>query len=231
MKKTTCCVIPAFNEENRIGNVVYKCKKFVDCVIVVDDGSNDNTFDEAKNQGATVLGIKKNKGKGYALRYGCDYACKFYDIVVIIDADLQHLPEDIPRLIDALHDYPDEVKSEYNKPKDIVFTYRCFGGEMPFIFRIGNRIISAFIGILYNVFLRDTQCGYRCFTKETYKKIRWKQDRYSMDSEMIANVGKYGLNYTEIKIKTIYSDRRKGTNVLDGIKIVWNMFWWRFKQN
>ena len=81
--------------------------------------------------------------------------------------------------------------------------------------------------LLYNVELHDTQCGYRAFTSDAYKKIRWKASDYSMESEMIANIGKNKLSYTQIPIKTIYVDRYKGTTIIDGIKIVLNMIWWK----
>jgi hypothetical protein len=81
---------------------------------------------------------------------------------------------------------------------------------------------------LYGISLNDTQCGFRAFSKDAYKKIRWNASDYSMESEMISRTGKQKLKYVQIPIETIYSDRYKGTTVIDGIKIVLNMFWWKF---
>jgi hypothetical protein len=87
--------------------------------------------------------------------------------------------------------------------------------------------ISKVIKFLYNVKIKDSQCGYRAFTAETYKKIRWRATDYSMESEMIANTGKYKLKYKEVPIETIYGDKYKGTTIVDGVKIVLNMFLWK----
>jgi len=87
--------------------------------------------------------------------------------------------------------------------------------------------INKITQLLFKIRIRDTQSGYRAFTSRAYRKIRWKASNYSMESEMIANLGKHKLKYKEIPIRTIYTDRYKGTTVLDGIKIVFNMIWWR----
>ena len=81
--------------------------------------------------------------------------------------------------------------------------------------------------LLTGVKVRDTQSGFRAFTTKTYRKIRWKSTQYSVESEIIMNVGKRKLKYSEIDIKTIYQDDYKGTTVLDGVKIVLLMFWWK----
>ena len=83
---------------------------------------------------------------------------------------------------------------------------------------------------MYKIKLKDTQCGYRAFSAKAYKKIKWKSSDYSMESEMIANVGKHHLKYAEIPIQTIYSDKYKGTTIVDGIKIVFNMLLWKIRR-
>lgn len=213
-------VIPAHNESKSIGTVIRKARKYVDRVIVVDDGSTDDTFDVAKKQRAIVLHHVINIGKGGALKTGCDYACENGAThLVVLDADAQHDPDEIPRFLNAL------------KKCDIVFGFRKRTSSMPFVLRFGNWFISEVIGFLYKVRLYDTQSGYRAFSKETYQKIRWNATDYSMESEMIANAGFHKLAYTQIPIKTIYSDKYKGTTILDGVKIVFNMFWFRFFNN
>ena len=74
------------------------------------------------------------------------------------------------------------------------------------------------------------QSGYRAMTSEAYQKIKWKSTNYSVESEMIANAGRQRLKYKEITIKTIYSDKYKGTTVIDGVKIVLNMIWWKISR-
>ena len=213
-------VIPARNEQKNIAEIIKKTKKYVGKVVIVDDGSTDNTRELAEKSGAIVLGHIVNLGKGAALKTGCDYAFKNgAKYIIALDADSQHKPEDIPRFIDKLQKY------------DVVFSYRKASGKMPIVLRFGNWFISNAAKALYGIGLNDTQCGFRAFSKEAYKKIRWNASDYSMESEMIARAGKQRLKYVQIPIQTIYSDRYKGTTIIDGMKIVTNMFWWKFFNN
>ncbi|HJO02086.1 MAG: glycosyltransferase family 2 protein [Candidatus Woesearchaeota archaeon] len=217
MKKKIFAVIPAYNEEKQISGVVKKTKKYVNNVVVVDDGSKDKTKDTAKKSKAIVLQHLVNLGKGAALKTGCDYAVKNKaDIIIVIDADAQHNPDDIPKFLENL------------KNDDIILTYRRLNKNMPFILKFGNLFINKTINFLYGIKIKDSQCGYRAFTAKAYKKLRWKASDYSMESEMIAKIGKYKLSYKEIPIETIYSDKYKGTTILDGIKIIFNLLLWKF---
>lgn len=216
MNKKIFAVIPAHNEEKHIYSIVKKTEKYVDKVVVVDDGSRDKTGEMARKGKAIVLRHLVNLGKGATLKTGCDYAAKNNaNFIIAIDADAQHNPEDIPRFLESL------------KGHDIVLGYRKLNRKMPFVLKFGNWFINKTIRFLYGIKIRDSQCGYRAFTAKAYKKIRWKASDYSMESEMIAKIGKYKLSYAEIPIATIYSDRYKGTTVLDGIKIVFNLLLWK----
>ncbi len=211
-------VIPAYNEAQRIKAVLEKTMVFSDNIIVVNDGSKDATSDVARKNGVLVLDHTINLGKGAALRTGCDYALQEKaKMIVVMDADGQHEPEDTPRLIRTLQE----------QHLDIVFSYRKLNKTMPLILKFGNNVMSLLINWLYRVSLKDSQCGFRCFTSEAYKKIRWRASDYSMESEMIARVGKNNLKYGEIPIRTIYLDKYKGTTVIDGIKVVLYSLWWR----
>ena len=209
-------VIPAYNEENSIGKIVRKTRSYLDNIIVVDDGSKDNTKESAEKEGAVVLRHMINLGKGAALKTGCDFAVKKgAEFIVALDADAQHNPQDIPRFMEKLEKF------------DVVFSYRKASRKMPLILRFGNWFISSVVTLLYGVHLSDTQSGYRAFSREAYKKIRWNAADYSMESEMISRAGKQKLKYVQIPIETIYSDKYKGTTVIDGVKIVLNMLWWK----
>ena len=213
-------VIPAYNEEKNIVDIIKKTKRYVNEVIVVDDGSRDKTKEIAEKSGAIVLKHIVNLGKGAALKTGCDSAFKKgAKFIIALDADAQHNPDDIPRFIEKLKKY------------EIVFSYRRTSGKMPMVLRFGNWFISNIVRTLYNVSLNDTQCGFRAFSKEAYKKIRWSASDYSMESEMISKAGKQKLKYVQIPIQTIYSDKYKGTTIIDGIKIVLNMLWWKLFNN
>jgi len=218
MVKDFWVVIPAYNEARNIRDVVEGAKKYSSNIIVVDDGSKDKTYYNARKTNAIVLRHIVNLGKGAALKTGCDFAVMHKARkIVVLDADGQHDPNETPKFVKLLEDY------------DIVFGYRRFTNDMPFVLKFGNVFINYAINLLYGMRLKDTQCGYRAFTANAYKKIRWKALDYSMESEMIANTGKHKLKYKEIQIETIYSDKYKGTTIIDGIKIVFNMLLWRLR--
>lgn len=215
-KDNIWAVIAAYNEEKSIARIIKRAKSFVDAVVIVDDGSIDKTNQYAEEAGAIVLKHIVNLGKGAALKTGCDFAVKKNaKLIVVLDADAQHNPDNIPRFLKKLNNY------------SIVFSYRKLSSKMPFVLRFGNWFISNTVGMLYGIRLNDTQCGFRAFRAEAYKKIRWNASDYSMESEMIARAGKQNLKYVQIPIETIYSDKYKGTTILDGIKIVLNMIWWK----
>ena len=216
MKGRVFAVIPAYNEEKYISKIIKETKKYVDKVIVVDDGSKDKSVSMARRSKAVVLTHLVNLGKGAALKTGCDYAIKSNaSLIIAIDADAQHDPKEIPSFLKGL------------KNHEIVLGYRKLNRKMPSVLKFGNWFINKTIRFLYDIKIRDSQCGYRAFTAKAYKKLRWKASDYSMESEMIAKMGKYKLSYAEIPIATIYSDRYKGTTVLDGIKIVFNLLIWK----
>ena len=212
-------IIPAYNEADRIKTVIEKTKNHVKNIVVVDDGSSDNTYETAKQQEIIVLKHIVNMGKGTALKTGCDFAVKKQaKILIALDADGQHNPDEIPNFINAI-----------KQGSDVVFGYRQMTKKMPIILRLGNNFINLITKLVYGINMKDTQGGYRAFTAEAYSKIRWQSRTYEMESEMIANTGKHKLKYKEIPIQTIYSDKYKGTTIIDGMKIVLKMILWRFK--
>lgn len=213
----TFVVIPAYNEEKHLREVIQNTKKYIDNIIVVDDGSKDNTSIIAKEEGVIILKNIINLGKGATLRTGCDYALKRgANQIIVLDADAQHDPHKIPEFLENL---------ENNN--EIIFGYRKLSETMPFILRFGNWFISKTTKFLYNLDLYDTQCGYRAFTAEAYQKIRWDSSDYGMESEMITKVGKHKLRYAQVPLQTIYLDKYKGTTVFDGINIILKMMRWR----
>jgi glycosyltransferase involved in cell wall biosynthesis len=209
-------IIAAYNEENNILSTIRDVLKHAQNIIVVDDGSKDNTYKIAHDLVPFVLKHVFNMGKGAALKTGCDFALKKgAKNMFVIDGDGQHDPVKLPL-------FKEELKNN-----QIVFGYRSFSKDMPLILRCGNLFINKITYLLYGLNLRDTQCGYRAFTSETYHKIKWSAQDYSMESEMIKNAGKHRLSYAQIPIETIYSDKYKGTTVVDGIKIVARLLMWR----
>jgi UDP-N-acetylglucosamine---dolichyl-phosphate N-acetylglucosaminyltransferase len=225
--KNIWIIIPAHNEETNIASVIDQCKDYSKNIVVVDDGSKDKTSIIAKSKGVIVLKHIINLGKGATLKTGCDYVYKIIrntknglqnlkdSAIVLIDADGQHDPKSIPQFLEKL------------KHKDIIFGIRKYNRNMPKILKIGNNLINYIIKIIFHMKVKDSQCGYRVFKANIYKKIRWVAHDYSMESEMIANVSKYKLHYGQIQIPTTYQDNYKGTTIIDGVKIVYYILKWR----
>lgn len=209
-------VIPARNEADTIAQVLGKVREFVERVVVVDDGSEDDTFLQAQKAGAMVLRHGVNLGKGAALKTGCEYALSHgASSIITMDADGQHDPAEIPLFLEALQRH------------DIVFGARQIPQSMPFIFRWGNKFMSSTLKVLYQLNIEDSQCGYRAFTAASYPKIRWEALNYYVETEMVIRTGKHQLKHAQVPIKTIYADSYKGTTVLDGVLIVGKMVGWR----
>lgn len=218
MKNKTAIILPAYNEESRIGSVVEEVKKYVDEVVVVDDGSADGTSEIARHHGAVVIRHRINIGKGAALKTGVEGAiARGADIIVLMDADGQHPPNKIPFLIN------DIATDNY----DVVFTYRPLDKSMPLYRRLGNMALNSLARKLFHVCLNDIWCGFRAFKAEVYGKIKWIQSSYSADVEMALRTAKNNLKYREISIPTIYHDAYKGVSIIDGIKLLFTIIMWR----
>ncbi len=213
-------VIPAFNEEKRIGEVLKDLKKTKLPVIVVDDGSKDKTFEIAKNLGVIALRHKVNLGKGAALKTGCEAAFSMgAEAVILMDSDGQHKVEDLPHFIDALE------KDKF----DVVFGSRNLSYGVPLVRYVGNKVASILISLLFGVYISDLVCGYRGLTKKAYEKMSWESTGYGVETEMAIKTGKYGLKHCEVLVQTVYYDNVKGVTILDAFNILFDVIRWRIK--
>ena len=195
MFKIVC--IPAYNEENTIKNVIERCKKFVDKVIVYDDGSTDQTYEIANKAGAIVLGNKQNFGKGRAMKVLFEYAKeKNVDVMITIDGDGQFIPEEIPILL----------KPILEKNIDIVIGYRFDDSiEMPVYRKIGNKVLDKFTSLASDLPFRDTQGGFRSYSKNAINSIEVTTDGFGIDSEILISASRKNLKIIEEKISVIYN--------------------------
>lgn len=195
MLKIAC--IPAFNEENVIEDVIRRCKVYVDKVIVCDDGSTDNTSDVASKAGAVVLQHKQNFGKGEAMKTLFAYAKKNdVDVMITIDGDGQFLPEEIPNILEPIT--KDNV--------DIVIGYRFDDSEeMPSYRKIGNKMLDKFTNLASELPFRDTQGGFRSYSKKAINSINITTKGFGVDSEILVNASKKGLKVVERKVTVIYN--------------------------
>ena len=200
MMNTLVC-IPAFNEEGAIGKLVRKTLSYVDSVVVCDDGSSDNTAKEAENSGAHVIVHDENRGKGSSLKSLFEHARhSSADIIVTIDGDGQFLPEEIKKL----------TKPIIEKTSDIVVGYRFDNDtEMPSYRKIGNKILDHATNIATSIPIRDTQSGFRAYSKNAIELIEFSNDGFTADSEILIDASKHGLRISEEKITVIYDTGRR----------------------
>jgi glycosyltransferase involved in cell wall biosynthesis len=215
-------VIPAYNEEDRIKAVIENIKK-TKCdfpIVVIDDGSKDNTGKVAKKLGLIVLEHKINLGKGAALRTGCDYAFKNgADAVILMDSDGQHKADDLVKFIGAL-----------NKGSEVVFGSRNYNNDVPLVRYLGNKFASVMVASFFRIYISDILCGFKAFTKKAYKKLRWGSSGYSVETEIAVLTGKNKLSFCQVPIATVYYDAVKGVTILDAVGTFFDLIYWRIKK-
>ena len=193
---TILLCIPAFNEENVIGDLVKKSLKFVDHIVVCDDGSSDKTSEIAENAGAYVIKSSQNKGKGNALQLLFKYARhQDSEIIVTMDGDGQFKPDEIPKLCGPI----------LNDDQDLVIGYRFDNNdEMPKYREIGNKMLDRLSNMALKLPLKDTQSGFRAYSKNAIQSITFSNEGFGADSEILINAYEKGLKITEEKVTVIY---------------------------
>jgi len=192
--------IPCYNEEVAIGSLVVRASQYADKVVVLDDGSTDKTAEVARLAGADVLVHSTNCGKGTALRDLFEYATQCaVDILVVLDGDGQHNPDDIPKLTRPL--LLDEA--------DIVNGSRYLDGNgagTPHYRRFGQIVLDKFtrLGLSRDVKVTDTQSGFRAFSMKAAPTFKFGTDQLGIDSEMLMDAAKAQLRIKEVDINVRY---------------------------
>ena len=190
MKPKVIAVIPAYNEEKRIADIIPKTKRYVDRVIVVDDGSKDKTTEVSKKSGAEVIRYEKNQGVGYATRIGLKKAISLKpNVIIFLDGDGQHKPEYIPKFLDMIKNGADYVcgwRDLSNYPLDR---------------KIGNWGLKLLTNILCPTGIKDTECGYRVMTLDAAKKMKLKAKRYEREVDFAYEVWRNKLKVSQVKIE------------------------------
>jgi glycosyltransferase involved in cell wall biosynthesis len=193
--------IPAFNEGKVIDKVIKDCLKFSNEVVVCDDGSMDNTYEVADSAGADVIRHEKNIGKGESLRSLFKFARHSnHDIIVTIDGDGQFIPEEIPKL----------VKSIKENKSDLVIGYRFDDTtEIPNYRRFGNKMLDKMTNMVEEISVRDTQSGFRAYSRKVIDDIDFKMKGFGADAEILIDAAKKGYRLSEEKITVIYDTGTK----------------------
>ncbi|MCK9150749.1 glycosyltransferase family 2 protein [Methanobacterium alcaliphilum] len=206
-------LLPAYNEEVALGSIILRSKQYADKVIVVDDGSTDNTTLVAELAGAEVITHPTNLGKGAALRSGFE-AAKDMDIIVTIDADAQHNPDEIP----------DVIKPIQEGQADVVNGSRYITGldeNTPTYRRVGQKVLDKATNISSGLDLTDTQSGFRAFSRESIKYFRFKEEGFGVESEMLSDVAEAGLKIVEVEIGVRYDvDGSTKNPISHGVRVL-----------
>lgn len=191
-----CILIPAYNESKRLKYLFPELRKFNLDIVVVDDGSQDQTSRLAEEAGAMVLRHDRNSGKGQALRTGFNFILeKGYDAVITMDADLQH---------DTGH-IPDFIREYQTRDADIILGDRMLETtSMPRLRYWTNKITSRIISLLTGCSMRDTQSGFRLIRKNVLRGIKLSTSKFDTESEVLIKALAKGFKVISIPVRTIY---------------------------
>jgi glycosyltransferase involved in cell wall biosynthesis len=193
-------IIPAYNEAAAIATVVEGVRDLVDTTFVIDDGSTDTTAELARAAGAIVIEQPENLGKGAAIRAGLARVLEGnFSHVLLLDGDMQHLPHEASRLIEAAASTgADAVLGERQFRRDEMPASRYHTN------RIGSWALSSFVGVP----IRDTQCGFRVFAVPVLRDLPLKAKSYDIETEMLIKVRRRGGHIVGVPVTAVYAGQR-----------------------
>ena len=208
--------IPAYNEENTISDLVKIAKKFVDKVVVCDDGSTDDTLNNAKLAGAEIISHKKNQGYGAAITSLFDY-CRMQnaDVMITLDGDGQHDPNQIPILLDTISQHS----------VDVVLGSRFLDNntDTPGYRKRGIKIITSAANFGADFKVSDAQSGFRAYSKSAINAIHPTEQGMAVSTEILLKISNKGLSLAEVPITTSYDgDTSEQNPVPHGISVLMN---------
>ncbi|GIW63103.1 MAG: hypothetical protein KatS3mg090_0929 [Patescibacteria group bacterium] len=219
MKGKVYILIPAYNESKVISKVISDIKKQgFENIIVIDDGSSDNTYEVAQKSGAKVLRHFINRGKGAAVKTGLQ-ACKILnaDYVITMDGDGQHESKDLNLIFN-------ELKSGC----DVVLGSRFLRqNEMPLPNRIFNYVANILTYFFYGIKVTDSQSGFRGYNKKALNLIETQSEEYEFDTEVLREISRHNLKFSEVPIMVYYTDYSRSKNrkqgFINGLKTLYNI--------
>lgn len=208
-------LIPAYNEERCIGSVILRARQHVDEVIVVDDGSRDATALVAQAAGAQLIRHEANRGKGQALTTGfCAARKRRPDVVVILDSDGQHSPDEIPLLLSAMREHEADmvVGSRFREKEQLD---KIPGGR-----RVGLKAVTTVTNLLSGVSVSDSQSGFRAFSARALRDLTFQGAGFSVESEMQFLAREHRFKVVEVTISADYADPAKRSPVMQGLGVI-----------
>jgi glycosyltransferase involved in cell wall biosynthesis len=225
-RETVFAIIPAYSEGEFIGDVVRRVLQHVKTVLVVDDGSPDNTAGAAEAAGAQIIRHPANRGKGAAIKSGLERAAATEAaFFLFLDGDGQHDPSDIPAFFDAINE----------SGADLIVGNRMTNIEnMPVVRRLTNKFMSWQIGAVCRMPLPDSQCGFRLVRRELLHVLYAPSDRFEFETESLILAARHGYRIKCVPIRTIYANQQsKIRPVRDTIRYVRliSKYLWKAPQN
>lgn len=218
-----CVIIPALNAERTIFDLVTNLVVLGHSVVVIDDGSTDNTNPEATRAGATVIVHEVNRGKGAALKTGFKYALEHNsEAVITIDADGQHNYEEVSKFTQAAQG-----------ASDIILGSRMGDTQdMPPIRILANRLSSFMISRIIGQRIDDSQCGFRLIKTWVLRKVKLVTHEYDTESELLIKAAREGFTIATVPVQTIYSDDQVSHInpffiSFRVFRLVWKSLWWK----
>jgi len=206
-------LIPAYNEERFIGSVVLKTRRYVDMVLVVDDGSSDDTAAVAEAAGATVIRHPHNTGKAGALNTGLEHARALnVAVLIMLDGDGQHDAADIPALL----------APTLAGQADVVIGSRFIGtaSNTPRWRVAGQQALTLATNFASGIALSDSQTGFRALSRRAVQQLVFRTSGFSVESEMQFLVKRYALTVGEVPIRANYDEKPKRNPVRHGLQVV-----------
>jgi glycosyltransferase involved in cell wall biosynthesis len=200
---STVVLIPAFNASRSLPELVARLRNALPevSILVVDDGSTDDTAAAAEQLHTTVVRYSVNKGKGSALQTGFEYVLQNIstEYVLTLDADLQHVPEDAPRFFEALQQTDADVLVGWRKR---------VGTKMPIHRRMSNAVTSFMVGTRTSVMIRDSQCGYRLIKRKVIEQIMLETTGFEAETEFLMKAAKQKFAIEFVPIQTVYGNEK-----------------------
>jgi glycosyltransferase involved in cell wall biosynthesis len=198
IRSLTAAVIPAYQDEKHIGDIVRRTRERLDRVLVVDDGSSDQTAQRAREAGAEVIAHDQNRGKGEAIKTGLAHLDREVMWVSLLDSDGQHLPEEIDRFLAAAAGATQPTFLIGNRMNNLT--------GMPFIRRVVNRYMSSQISRLCRQEIHDTQCGFRMVDRQLIPELLSGGNRFEYETEVLIIASRKSYHIESVPITTVYSD-------------------------
>jgi glycosyltransferase involved in cell wall biosynthesis len=223
-KSKVVVLMTAYNEEKVVGSVIDSLlNRGYKSIVVVDDGSTDGTYDIVKKYPVFLLRHIVNRGKGASLQTGTEFILKKgFPVIVHFDADGQHNPDDIEKLVEPI----------FAENFDVTLGSRFLGSviNLPLSRKIVLKMGIFLSNLLYGVKLTDVHNGLRAFKAKVFEKICFTEDRFAYASELLEKIVKFGFRYKEVPVNITYSEYsiKKGQKNINAINIFLKMIKRRF---